>query len=107
MHCGSLPFFGTIHDTEYWHFNHFGGYKPNDPNEKLSLYDEESNEFPTISLSPYLTNAMIPNYLKDYGLSFTVMSLNCQSINAKFGLLEATLYELLQSDFANSTVCIQ
>ena len=87
--------------------NQFGGYKPNDLNEKLSLYDEETNEIPTISLSPYLTNAMIPNYLKDYGHSFTVMSLNCQSINAKCGLLEAMLYELQQSDFAYSAICIQ
>ena len=87
--------------------NQFGGYKPNDLNEKLSLYDEETNEIPTISLSPYLTNAMIPNYLKDYGHSFTVMSLNCQSINAKFGQLEAMLYELQQSDFAYSAICIQ
>ena len=94
----SLPFFIL---------NQFGGYKPNDLNEKLSLYDEEPNETPTISLSPYLTNAMIPNYLKDYGHSFTVMSLNCQSINAKFGLLEAMLYELQQSDFAYSAICIQ
>ena len=53
------------------------------------------------------TNAMIPNYLKDYDHSFTVMSLNCQSIKAKFGLLEAMLYELLQSDFAHSAICIQ
>ena len=76
--------------------NHFRGYKPNDLSGKLSLYDEETNEIPTISLSPHLTSTMIPNYLKDYGHSFAIMSLNCQSINAKFGLLEAMLYRLLQ-----------
>ena len=67
----------------------------------------KTNEIPTISLSPYLTNTIIPNYLKDYGHSFTVMALNCQSINAKFGLLKAMLYELLQSEFAYSAIGIQ
>ena len=41
----------------------FGGTKANDLNEKLHLYDENDNE----------------------------MSLNCQSINAKFGMLECLL----------------
>ena len=71
---------------------------------KFTVYNSNIEIQPMISLSPYITNAMIPNYLKDYGHSFTAMSLNCQSINAKFGLLEVMLHELLQSDFAYSAI---
>ena len=84
-----------------------GGTRANDLNDKLALYDEEANEVATISHSPYMTHDMVPRYLSDHQDSFSVMSLNCQSINAKFGQIEAILLELQRSNFMFSVICLQ
>ena len=85
----------------------FGGTKANDLNEKLHLYDENDNEIETISQSPYMSISEIPSYLSNSKTSFSVMSLNCQSINAKFGLLECLLNELEHSNYIFSAICLQ
>ena len=88
-------------------FGQHGGTRVNDLNEKLALYDEDANEVSTISHSPYMTHNMIPGYLSDHQDSFSVMSRNCQSINAKLGQLEALLSDLQCSNFMLSVICLQ
>ena len=84
----------------------FGGTKANDLNEKLHLYDENDNEIETISQSPYMSISEIPSYLSNSKTSFSVMSLNCQSINAKCGLLECLLNELEHSNYTFSAISV-
>ena len=43
--------------------NQFGGYKPNDLNEKLSLYDEETNEIPIRKTKDYVYGIWLYNAL--------------------------------------------
>ena len=45
--------------------------------------------------------------LKSYKGKFTVFSLNCQSINAKFSKLLILIEEMRQTDFEFSVICLQ
>ena len=86
----------------------FGGTKANDLNEKLRLYDENDNEIESISQCQYMSISEIPkSYLNNSKTSFSEMSLNCQSINAKFGLLECLLNELEHSNYTFSATYLQ
>lgn len=84
-----------------------GGIRANDLNGKLNLYEEIDNEIHTISHSPYVTISEIPDYLKNFKSPFSILSLNCQSINAKFGLIECLVHELKTFNHMFSVICLQ
>ena len=85
----------------------YGGYKNNNLLEILQLndFDIEYNE--CFSPSPYHVPASVIATIKQKPKTFTVISLNCQSINAKFDKLILFLEELRQSNIEFSIICLQ
>ena len=76
-----------------------------DNNELLA---EDDTEAPILfQNSPYVENTDFVNILKDKTNIFTVFSLNCQSINAKFELLKTYIDMYNDGDFKLSAICLQ
>ena len=85
--------------------------------EHLSLVDlinENSNlrmtedESPTLLVkSPYYTNDEFVNVLKDKTGSFSLISLNTQSLNAKFTQLKTYIEFYKQNDLTINAFCLQ
>ena len=77
-----------IGDTEEILAN-YGGLLNNDLNEKLNSMDdidsEQNNSYPK---STYIDTDELITYLKGNKDKVTMLSLNCQSINAKFNNIE-------------------
>ena len=61
----------------------------------------------TIEHSPYLNNSEFSKILKDNQLQFCVLSLNIQSLNAKFDKLVIVLHKLNKSGCEFGAICIQ
>ena len=66
---------------------HFGGLSKNSLKEIFMNCDELENTIDLIAHSPYIETENIGNYLKDYTKDFCVLTLNIQSLNAKFDQL--------------------
>ena len=65
-------------------FEQFGGRKQNDLNEILQSNNIENGEIDTSSISRYVNLSQLPAYISTNDYSFSVFSLNCQSLNSKF-----------------------
>ena len=76
--------------------------------DSISLDTEEDTEEPTLfQNSPYLKNNDFVNFLTTKNDVFSIFSLNCQSINAKFELLKNYI-ELYNSNGNKlSAICLQ
>ena len=64
-------------------------------------------EITTIKYSPYLNNSEFSKILKANQLKFCVLSLNIQSLNAKFDELVIFLHKLNESGYEFGAICIQ
>ena len=88
----------------------YGGLQSNDLNV-IMYYDDDENdenfEIPNIVHSAYIDTSELTKYLVDHKNEFTVVSLNIQSINAKFNSLYALLVELAEKGWYFSTICLQ
>jgi hypothetical protein len=85
---------------------HFGGYKNNDLFQLL--FDETDYEqVKSIKCSSYCSHDDILNLINLNSQGFSVLSLNCQSINAKFSKLQILLKELYNHNFEYSAICLQ
>ena len=84
----------------------FGGTVMNNLNRLMETGNEKNQEISIESYSPYKTSDQIPQYF-DIDKSFCVMSLNCQSINAKFDKLKAMLLNFKENNFTIHCVCLQ
>ena len=85
----------------------YGGRKPNDLNDLLHSFHDSENEIPTMHHSQYyewegMRDIMITN--KD---NFSLLSINIQSIRAKFDKLMALLTFLNEKECSFSVICIQ
>ena len=68
----------------------FGGVDRNNLNNMLASDDLDS-EIDFSSYSPYVTQEGLPNYIGDDKNKFSIFSLNCQSINAKYDKIKVVL----------------
>ena len=66
--------------------------------------DDEPNSG---QMSSYYDDDSLNNLFKDNGNSFCILSLNCQSINAKFGQLNIKVQQLKSNGYEFSTICLQ
>ena len=84
---------------------HVGGNVKNNLNEVLKSFDDSEDEIKTFGYSPYIDISNLhTNVPKD---KFTVLSMNIQSIFAKFDNLLAALDQLNNDDFKFSAICLQ
>lgn len=69
--------------------------------------EDNANEPTLFQNSPYYSNSQFIELLADQLNKFTILSLNCQSLNAKFELLKSYI-EMYNTEFSNlSAVCLQ
>ena len=73
------------------------------------LNDPESTESigPLVQDSPYIDCESLEQFFTPLIDTFSVMSLNAQSLNAKYDSLRTFLSQLLTSDFSFSAICLQ
>ena len=69
--------------------------------------NDENFEIPYIGHSAYIDTSELTKYLEDHKNEFTVLSLNIQSIIAKFNSLYALLVELAEKELYFSAICLQ
>ena len=85
-----------------------------DPNSLIDLMDESSYDVgsdtdePTLfKESPYYYNSDFVNLLTDKSDVFSILSLNCQSIHAKFELLKSYIEMYNNHEHKLSAICLQ
>ena len=84
---------------------HVGGDAKNNLNELLRSFDDSEDEIKTFGYSPYIDiNNFDHNVLKG---KFTILSMNIQSVFAKYDSLLSTLELLNNDDFQFSAICLQ
>ena len=84
-----------------------GGKSQNNLNEILRNFTDADFEVQTFDDSSYIDIDSMTDNLKPHEKSFSLMSLNIQSINAKFDKLTTVLSYLNESNFMFSAICIQ
>ena len=84
----------------------FGGCIENDLAHIVES-EEEEVEINVIHHSPYYSLETVPQVLKSSDNTFTILSLNVQSINAKFSQLEILLAQLSDNNITIDSICIQ
>ena len=85
----------------------FGGASVNNLKNVLQNTDGIDYEIRTFDHSPYFDSYSIDKALCPNTEKFTILSINIQSINAKFDKLTAFLQDLLDKEFSFSAICIQ
>ena len=84
---------------------HVGGDAKNNLNELLRSFDDSEDEIKTFGYSPYIDiHNFDHNVLKG---KFTILSMNIQSVFAKYDSLLSTLELLNNDDFQFSAICLQ
>ena len=66
--------------------------------------DDEPN---IVQMSSYYDDDSLNNLFKDKGISFCILSLNFQSINAKFDQLNIKVQQLKSNGYEFSAICLQ
>ena len=84
-----------------------GGKSQNNLNEILRNFTDTDFEVQTFDDSSYIDIDSMTDNLKPQEKPFSLMSLNIQSINAKFDKLTTLLSYLNESNFKFSAICIQ
>ena len=84
-----------------------GGKSQNNLNEILRNFTDTDFEVQTFDDSSYIDIDSMTDNLKPHEKSFSLMSLNIQSINAKFDKLTTLLSYLNESNSMFSAICIQ
>ena len=72
----------------------------------ISILDIEDNEPQSIQHSSYYDTDSFKKLITNHNI-FSVLSLNIQSINAKFSELETFVEELQNSQFKFNVICLQ
>ena len=89
-------------------FLHRGGCLKNNLNGILQWNDIIDGEINTSISSKYVNLSQLPDYISESKQHFTVLTLNCQSINAKFNSIILLLETLLrEGEFQFSAICLQ
>ena len=89
----------------------FGGLQRNSLNFLLNAKNNDqainNDEIEIIKYSPYFDEIKLKNEFKDKTDTFKVLSLNCESINAKFDQLVIKLKQLACCGIEFSVICLQ
>ena len=88
----------------------FGGVNANSLCQLLNNNDDNDHpddEPNIVQMSSYYDDDSLNNLLKDKGNSLGILSLNCQSINAKFDQLNIKVQQLKSKGYEFSTICLQ
>ena len=67
----------------------------------------DENEPRTLQYSPYFNNTEFIKFLKDNENTFKLISLNCQSLNAKFEMLRTYISTFNESNSKLDAICLQ
>ena len=89
---------------------HFGGVDANSLCRLLNNNDDNGHpddEPNIVQMSSYYDDDSLNNLFKDKGNSFCILSLNCQSINAKFDQLNIKVQQLKSNGYEFSAICLQ
>ena len=84
-----------------------GGKSRNNLNEILNNFTDTDFEIDTFNESPYIDIDSLSAQLIPHTKKFSVLSVNIQSINAKFDKLLALITYLNDNNFMFSAICIQ
>lgn len=84
-----------------------GGKSANNLNEILKNFEDADFEIQTFGESPYLEIDKLHSVLLPNHKDFTVLSINIQSINAKFDQLFTLVSNLNEQNITFSAICIQ
>lgn len=95
------------HNTDYEILRNVGGKYQNNLNEILRNFKDNDFEMDTFGDSPYIDIDSFSKQLEPHSKSFSVLTLNIQSINAKFDKLITLLSLLEESNFKFSVICLQ
>ena len=88
---------------------HFGGVDANSLCRLLNNNDDNGHpddEPNIVQMSSYYDDDSLNNLFKDKGNSFCILSLNCQSINAKFDQLNIKVQQLKSNGYEFSAICL-
>ena len=89
---------------------HFGGVNANSLCQLLNNNDDndhQDDEPNSMQISSYYDDDSLNNLFKDKENSFSIPSLNCQSINAKFDQLNIKVQQLKSNGYEFSAICLQ
>jgi len=87
--------------------NNIGGKHVNNLNEILRNFTDSDFELKTYDESPYIDIDSVGQMLVSQSKKFSVLSINIQSLNAKYDKLTTLITYLEQYDFTFSAICIQ
>ena len=87
----------------------FGGTTVNDLNNVLNINDEadSDDDISTLSLTCFIETNELEQYLKYHKHEFTILSLNVQSIRAKFDQLSDMLCTFYNEGLSFNLICFQ
>ena len=85
----------------------FGGVNKNDLNKNIEIGDISTNEISIDSYSPYKIFSEIPAYFNGQKNDFCVLTLNCQSLNAKYDKIRSMLHFFRENNFKIHALCLQ
>ena len=87
--------------------DNFGGLAQNSLSNILNPSDSGDPMSCFLTESPYFEPASLVQYLSKYLDNFTVLSLNAQSLNAKFDGIQTLISQLNEQRFSFSALCFQ
>ena len=85
--------------------NKFGGTTQNDLNKIFPSVDTEC-DVDISSFSPYVSEKQLPEYVDTFKDNLSVLTLNCQSLNAKFDKLQVLMQDLIHENKLNFSIIL-
>ena len=73
----------------------------------VAINKNEENAIPLIKHSPYVNTDELISFCLEKAKKFTILSLNVQSLNAKFDQIQILLSELKSKHVQFSAICLQ
>ena len=86
---------------------HYGGMTKNNFLSILDNCEDLDSTIAVIAESPYIDTDDVTNYIKTFKHDFSILSLNIQSLNAKFSQLQILLKMLSDRNITLSAICLQ
>ena len=71
------------------------------------LDTENSDELNVIRCSPYITDDLLLQFMENRKYGLNILSLNCQSLHAKFDYIRLLIDKFMQKDCPLQAICLQ
>ena len=85
----------------------YGDVRKHDLNELLWGNEDNDENIEIFPCSHYVDRDNLTEYMKNNKNRFTILSLNCQSINAKFNEISLLVNSLTEANLPLSAICLQ